>query len=127
MATVVFVCIDHLIYGFGHWVVTYLIYWPLLAIVFMILGKSGVKSRIVLTVVAVAMTMGFGLLSSVVDCVFYFNLGKNFLKNLILYYSRGAIFYVVQIGCNLVLFLTVFRFLSSKIQQVSEKVLNSKM
>ena len=38
VAAVIFVCIEPLIWGFGTWFVSYLIYWPALAIVFFILG-----------------------------------------------------------------------------------------
>ena len=45
MAAFVFVCIEPLIYGFGTWVVSYFLYWPLVALVFMLFAKLRIKNR----------------------------------------------------------------------------------
>ncbi len=119
VASVVFVCIEPLIWGFGSWIVTYIIYWPLVAFVFMLLRKKGVQSRLYITAVATGLTLFFGILSSVVDTAFYLGINENFLKNLCLYYVRGLIFYLVQFACNLALFPTLFPFLSRKIEQIN--------
>ena len=117
----VFVCIEPLIYGFGSWIITYFIYWPLVAFVFMLLRKRGVKSRLLLTTVAVALTVGFGVLSSIVDAAFYLGINKNYLSNVVLYYVRGMVFYIVQIACNAVLFPTLFLFLAEKLEKLVNK------
>lgn len=114
-ATLVFVCIEPLIYGFGGWVITYIIYWPLVAIIFMLLRKYGVKNRWLITVVAIGMTVLFGLLSSAVDCAIYFGISKYYLSNFWLYYIRGSVFYLIQIACNAALFSTIFPYLSRKL------------
>ena len=118
----VFVCIEPLIYGFGSWIITYFIYWPLVAFVFMLLRKRGVKSRLLLTTVAVALTVGFGVLSSIVDAAFYLGINKNYLSNVVLYYVRGMVFYIVQIVCNAVLFPTLFLFLSNKFEKIKPNI-----
>lgn len=117
----VFVCIEPLIYGFGSWIITYFIYWPLVAFIFMLLRKRGVKSRLWLTAVAVALTVGFGVLSSIVDAAFYLGINKNYLSNVVLYYVRGMVFYIVQIACNSVLFPTLFLFLAKKLEKLVNK------
>ena len=122
IATAVFVCIEPLIYGFGSWIITYFIYWPLVAFVFMLLRKKGVKSRLWLTVIAVALTVGFGVISSIVDAAFYLGINKNFLSNLVLYYIRGIVFYLVQIACNAVLFPTLFLFLADKLEKIKPNI-----
>ena len=71
VAAVVFVCIEPLIYGFGSWIITYFTYWPLVAFVFMMLRRRGVKNRLCLMLVALAMTVGFGVLSSIIDAALY--------------------------------------------------------
>ncbi|MBR5144211.1 MAG: hypothetical protein IKW53_04075 [Clostridia bacterium] len=122
IATAVFVCIEPLIYGFGSWIITYFIYWPLVAFVFMLLRKKGVKSRLWLTVIAVVLTVGFGVISSIVDTAFYLGINKNYLSNLVLYYVRGIVFYIVQIACNAVLFPTLFLFLVDKLEKIKPNI-----
>ena len=122
IATAVFVCIEPLIYGFGSWIITYFIYWPLVAFIFMLLRKRGVKSRLLLTTVAVALTTCFGVLSSIVDAAFYLGINKNYLSNVVLYYVRGMVFYIVQIACNAVLFPTLFLFLSNKLEKIKPNI-----
>ena len=122
IATAVFVCIEPLIYGFGSWIITYFIYWPLVALVFMLLRKKGVKSRLWLTVIAVVLTVGFGVISSIIDTAFYLGINKNYLSNLVLYYVRGIVFYIVQIACNAVLFPTLFLFLADKLEKIKPNI-----
>ena len=117
-ATVVFVCIEPLIWGFGSWIITYIIYWPLVALVFMLLKKRGVKSRLWLTAVAVGMTVIFGVLSSIIDSALYLGINENYFKNFCLYYVRGIVFYLVQILCNAALFPTLFLFLVGKLEKM---------
>lgn len=122
IATAVFVCIEPLIYGFGSWIITYFIYWHLVAFVFMLLRKKGVKSRLWLTVIAVVLTVGFGVISSIIDAAFYLGINKNYLSNLVLYYVRGIVFYIVQIACNAVLFPTLFLFLADKLEKIKPNI-----
>ena len=122
-AAVIFVCIEPLIYGFGGWIITYIIYWPLVATVFMLLGRRGVKNRFLLTAVAVGMTVLFGILSSVVDTAILLGVNGNYFKNLALYYARGVIFYAVQIACNAAIFPTLFPFLSERLSVIKPSVL----
>ena len=116
VAAVVFVCIEPLIYGFGSWIITYFIYWPIVAFVFMMLRRRGVKGRLWLTLVALAMTVGFGVLSSIIDAAFYLGINKNYLANVLLYYLRGIAFYLAHLACNAVLFPTLFLFMANKLE-----------
>ena len=114
-AAFVFVLIEPLIYGFGPWVVSYFIYWPLVAFVFCVLGRKKIRSRIITTAVAVGLTILFGMLSSVIDVALYLGVNVHFFSNLGLYYIRGIVFYGVQIACNAVLFPLLFEFLVRKL------------
>ena len=118
VSAVLFVCIEPLIYGFGSWILTYLIYWPAVALVFMMLRRAGVKGRLVLTAVAVGMTVCFGVLSSVIETAFYLGINGSYFKNLLLYYTRGVVFYALQVAINLVVFPTLFLFLSDKLERL---------
>lgn len=117
-ASAVFVCIEPLIWGFGSWIITYIIYWPLVSLVFMMLRKKGIKNRLILTAVALGLTITFGILSSIIDSAFYLGINENYLKNFCLYYLRGLIFYLVQLACNAALFPTLFPFLSVKLDKI---------
>ena len=118
----IFVLIEPLVWGFGPWFITYLIYWPSLAAVFWLLGKRGVKGRLALTATAVGMTVIFGLISAVIDCALYLGINQYYFKNLPLYYARGIGFYITQIACNAVLFLTLFGLLAKEISWIKAKI-----
>ncbi len=120
LAALVFVWIEPLIYGFGTWVVSYFLYWPLVAFVFMLLGKARVKNRVLLSAAAVLLTVFFGVFTSLVDVGLLSGSFDNFLYRFGIYYLRGIVFYAVQIACNLVLFLLVFPFLSKKLKLIKK-------
>lgn len=125
VAAAVFVCIEPLIYGFGSWTVTYFIYWPMVAAVFMLLRKKEWGGRIVSTLTAIALTLFFGVFSSIVDGLFLFGISEYFIKNIGIYYIRGIPFYIAQLACNAILFPTLFRFLSKKLDAVKNGFLLS--
>lgn len=106
-----FVGLEVLIWGFSAysmWIVSYLIYWPLLGLIFWILGQRKVHNRVVITLIAVVMTVFFGVLTSLIDCGILGGFHNHFWKRFAIYYTRGVTFYVTQVICNLVLFITVF-------------------
>lgn len=119
----IFVIIEPLIYGFGGWVISYFIYWPLLSFVFLFLGKIRLKNRFVLTGVAVFMTVLFGVITSLVDVGLFSGAFDNFAYRFAMYYLRGIPFYLLQTACNLVLFIAVFPFLSKKLLQMKNSMI----
>ena len=122
LSAVVFVCIEPLVYGFNTWVITYFIYWPLVAFIFMMLRRAKVRNRFILTIVAVGLTVFFGILSSIVDTAIMIGVNKYYFKNLVIYYLRGSIFYIVQIICNATLFPLLFTFLSDKLKLIKRNM-----
>ena len=108
MAAVVFVCIEPMIWGMGTWFISYLIYWPLLALVFLILGRLRLGGRMLSTAVITAMTFLFGILSSLVDIGLFSGNFDDFFYRFGIYYARGVVFYAVHIGSNLVIFALLF-------------------
>lgn len=118
LSAVVFVSIEPLIYGFGTWVASYVIYWPLVALVFALLGRFCVRGRIKITAVAVLLTVFFGVLSSLIDVGLLSGFFDNFLYRFGIYYARGIIFYAIQIACNAVLFFFLFDFLRDKLLRI---------
>ena len=122
LSAVVFVCIEPLIYGINSWVITYFVYWPLVAFVFMMLRRARVRNRWILTAVAVGLTVFFGVLSSVIDVAIMIGVNEYYLKNCIIYYLRGVVFYVVQTVCNATLFPLLFTFLSNKLKLIKQNM-----
>ena len=124
LSALVFVSIEPLIYGFGTWLPAYLIYWPLVALVFMLLGKIKLKNRWLITAVAVGMTFLFGLLTSLIDVGLLSGNFDNFLYRFGSYYARGIPFYAIQLACNAVLFPCFFLFLSDKLAVMRRRFFN---
>ncbi|MDD4291291.1 MAG: hypothetical protein PHX51_03510 [Clostridia bacterium] len=112
IASVLFVICETMIWGFGTWAIGYFLYWPLVAFVFMMLGRAKIRNRWVLTGIAVALTAFFGVLTSLVDIGLFSGSFQNFWQRFAIYYARGIVFYVIQIVCNLVLFISFFVLLS---------------
>jgi hypothetical protein len=104
----IFVCIEPLIWGFGTWVPSYLLYWPLVALVFMLLGRARVRSRVLLTLAAVVLSAFFGVLTSLIDVGLLSGYFDRFFYRFGIYYARGAVFYLIQIACNAVIFPLLF-------------------
>ncbi|MDE6361520.1 MAG: hypothetical protein K2L53_00925 [Clostridia bacterium] len=109
IATYIFVGIETMIWGVNTWVVTYLIHWGCVTFAFMLLGKFKIQSRLIATATAVIMTVAFGVLSSLVDTGLLTGFFDNFWKRFAIIYTRGVVFYLTQIICNLLLFLIVFK------------------
>ncbi len=116
LSAFVFVCIEPLIWGFGSWMISYFIYWPLVAAVFWLLGATRVKNRVILATFATVLSAFFGVLTSFVDVGFFMGKFDGILYRFSIMYMRGIPFYVTQIACNAVLFLTVFPFMARKLK-----------
>ena len=127
IALVIFVLIEPLIWGFGTWVVSYIIYWPMLTLIFALLGARRRKKEldgdimkeraggayptslvILVTCIAVVMTFLFGVLTSLVEVGLFSGAFDNFLFRFAIYYARGVWFYLAQIITNLVAFPLLF-------------------
>jgi hypothetical protein len=121
VAALVFVSIEPLIYGFNTWVVSYYLYWPLVSLVFMLFAKLKVKNRFILTAGAVLLTAWFGVLSTLVDLGILSGFFDNFLYRFSIYYARGAVFYIIQMACNAVLFPLLFKFLAGKLERIKHQ------
>ena len=121
ISAVVFVSIEPLIWGFNTWVVSYYLYWPFLALVFMLLGKRKIKNRFILTGIAVLMTVWFGVLTSLIDVGLLTGYFDNFFYRFGIYYARGFAFYAIQIACNAIIFPLLFPYLSSKLKRLMLK------
>ncbi len=115
LSALVFVCIEPLIWGFGSWMLSYFIHWPLVALVFWLLGATRVKNRFCLSGITAALTAFFGVLTSAVDVGFFMGKFDGFAYRFLIMYMRGIPFFATQIICNAVLFLSIFPFMARKL------------
>ena len=122
MAALVFVAAEPLIWGFGPWFISYLIYWPRVGAVFVFLGKIKVRNRLILTAAALCLTAFFGVLTSLVDVGLFSGYFDNFIYRFGIYYLRGLPFYFLQLGCNAVLFILIFPFLARKLCEMLSRL-----
>ena len=123
LAAFVFIMIEPLLWGFGSWLVSYLIYWPLVAVIFAALGKRGGAGRLASTVTAVALTIFFGVLTSLVDVGLFSGSYENFFARFSIYYARGISFYITHIITNAVAFPILFPPLTKLLYKIRERFL----
>ena len=87
----------------------------------MLLASAKVKRRLPITLIALGLTLIFGVLSSVIDSMIW-GIGLHYFKNVFLYYLRGIPFYVTQLACNAAMFPTLFPFLAKKLKLINRHV-----
>ncbi len=125
VSIVLFVGIETLIWGVNTWVLSYLIYWPTVCMIYWLLGRHKVKSRLIITAVIVVLTAFFGVLTSLVDVGLFSGFWDNFWQRFAIYYSRGIVFYVVQIACNAIVFPLLFLPLANVLTKFKDKFLDN--
>ena len=122
VATLIFVIIESLLWGFGTWVISYIIYWPLVATVFLLIGRVSFKRRLskifVATASALLLTALFGVISSLVDVGLFSGSYDRFFERFAIYYARGVVFYALQLATNAVVFPILFHPLTKKLEKI---------
>ena len=109
-----FVTVEGAIYGFGSWIISYYVHWPLVCAAFMLIRifvspQRRVLLRVVPTAAALILTLGFSALTSVVDVgILGGATNAGFFERFTIYYARGIPFYVAQLVTNAVLFPLIF-------------------
>lgn len=109
LASVVFVCIEPVIWGVGPWVASYIIYWPTLTAIFWLLGRRCPSRVVVPTLTALVMTFLFGVLTSLVEVGLFSGSYERFFYRFGIYYARGLWFYLTQLVTNAVVFPLLFK------------------
>ncbi len=120
MASFIFVVVETLIYGINIWVVEYLLYWPLVALVFAVFAKIGAKSKCLFTFTAILLTFWFGIMTATVDQLYFGGVTDTLFSRIFVYYLRGLPFYIAQIATNAVLFPLVFEPLKDRIKIITK-------
>ncbi len=130
-ATNVFILCELAIWGINTWVISYLVYFNVVAVAFWLLSFAKTKGAwkvISPTILAVVLTAMFGVLTSVVDTLIgfsggFFIVAKDFAKRFAVMYATGIYFYLLHITCNLILFAVGFVPLVKINQKVKQKLL----
>ncbi|MBR5145849.1 MAG: hypothetical protein IKV34_04215 [Clostridia bacterium] len=122
-ATAVFVVLDVLIYGFNTWVISYFIYWPLVAFTFALVNKKpkGVWANVV---TAVLLTLFFGVLTSLVDVGLFMGAFDNFWQRFGIMYLRGILFFAIHVVSNFALFLLCYKPLCKALAKAKKQFLD---
>ena len=102
--------------------ISYFIYWPLVALIFVVLGKIKVKNRFLITGVAVLLTAFFGVLTSFVDVGLFSGSFDKLLYRFSIYYARGISFYLTQIITNAILFPLLFPIFTKVLSKIARRM-----
>lgn len=113
-AVIVFVLIETILWGFNTWVLSYLIHWNALALVYILakplINRLNIPLKIVLsTAIAVVMTALFGVLTSLIDTFLAIKPSgmviatNDFWYRFAVLYGRGVVFFVIHIVSNAVM------------------------
>ncbi|MBR2303401.1 MAG: hypothetical protein IKA42_06340 [Clostridia bacterium] len=122
-ATAVFVVLDVLIYGINTWVVSYFIYWPLVALVFAIVNHKQ-KNLWINVFTAVLLTLFFGVLTSLVDVGLFMGAFDNFWYRFGIMYARGIPFFATHVVSNFALFLLCYKPLCKALTKTKKQFLD---
>ena len=122
-ATIVFIVLDALIYGVNTWVVSYFIYWPLVAFTFALVNKKpkGVWANVL---TAVLLTLFFGVLTSLVDVGLFMGSFDQFWYRFGIMYVRGIPFFVTHVVSNFALFLLCYKPLCKALTKTKKQFLD---
>ena len=134
LAAFVFCAIEPMIWGFGPWVISYFLYWPLIPFVFSLLSKrkgeknlsevkKTIKIPLVPTATIFAMTLWFGILTSLVDVGLFTGNFDRFFWRFGVYYIRGIAFYIMHVVSNVIIFAFSFEPLSRAFHKIKKSVI----
>lgn len=91
----VFILVECFLYGFGTWVISYLIHWNALIFACAIFNKLKVKKSVYFALLALGMTFLFGIQTTLID-LFIYSPKTNFLSAFITRYYMGLSFFITH-------------------------------
>lgn len=105
--TIIFCLMEAMIFGFNTWLITYFIYWPLLAVATFLASKIKNQRNILYAIFGGLFTILFGVISSAIDAIISSNVAKiNFFVMFSIVYTRGVAYYLTHLVSNII-FITV--------------------
>lgn len=91
-----FIIVECFIYGFGLWILYYVIHWNCLVLLISILSRRGVKKSIFFALWCAFLTFLFGIQTTALDVIFYSPL-TSFLSSFATRYFMGLSFFITHI------------------------------
>ncbi len=118
--TTIFCLISGAYWGYNLWVITYIVHFNSIVIVFWLLSKKSLKKPYITVPIICFMTFLFGLLDGfLVTVISGF---ESFFYRFYVYYARGLVFVAVHIISNGIVFATLFMPLEKLLQSIKIKL-----
>lgn len=119
MSALVFCTLETVLYGFGSWVVSYYVYWSLLALVSGLIFQKNRKLWLAV-IVAVVGTVLFGVIDAFIYACFIKVSGSSMalMKIFALYYAQGFYFVLLHTASSLVLVGVLFKPLTNLLDRI---------
>ncbi len=112
----VFCLIEIVQWGMHTWVLSYLIHFNFICVIFWLLSKKSLGKHYIVAPISAVLTFGFSLLDAFLITVL---MGfDDFLYRFIVYYTNGTTFVLIHIASNFAIFLTAFYPLSKLLYKI---------
>ena len=116
----VFCLISGAYWGYGLWVITYLIHFNSIVIVYFLLSKKSLNKPYITAPIICVMTFLFGITDAFLVTIM---LGfDDFVYRFSAYYARGVVFVLVHIVSNTIVFTLLFGVLEKLLTRLKEKI-----
>ncbi|HHT82880.1 MAG: hypothetical protein ACOYEC_03955 [Christensenellales bacterium] len=126
-AALIFCAVEGMLFGFNTWLVSYIIYWPLLAVVSAAVKLIKPQKTVYYIACAAVMTALFGVITSAVDAALASQKAKvNFFIMFAAVYMRGIAFYVTHIVSNIIFAAAAFPVLSKLLLRAKDIYFNGR-
>lgn len=117
----IFVTLEIFIFPINTWVVSYYVYWPMLAIITWLCVKLIEKNKYLFpAIIAGVMTLFFGVLTSFVDACFYAG-GEEILSMFVAIYVKGVTFFIIHFISNVIVLAVAFVPLTKLLTKLKER------
>lgn len=118
--TTVFCLISGAFWGYNLWVITYLIHFNSIVVVFWLLSKKSLKKPYITAPIICVMTFLFGVLDAFTVTII--SGLDNFFYRFFVYYFRGIAFVIVHVVSNVIVFILLFNLLENLLQKIKFKL-----
>lgn len=91
-----FIIVECFIYGFGLWIMFYVIHWNCLVLLVGILGRRGIRKSIFFALWCTLLTFLFGVQTTALEVIFY-SPSASFFPSFLTRYFMGLSFFITHI------------------------------
>ena len=118
--TLIFTLILGAYWGFNTWVITYIIHFTAISVVFALLSKKNIDKPYIVAPIIAVQTFVFGLIDAFLVTVI--GGADGFLYRFTFYYGNGFVFVLIHICSNFVIFLMLFKPLATLTKRLTDKL-----